>query len=69
VTWKIGIAGGEDDIAADNRFHATIAQASRNPYFDRFLTFLGANLHAPSPRRARTPRRVTLKASGCASRA
>lgn len=42
---KIGIAGGEDDIAADNRFHATIAQASRNPYFDRFLTFLGANLH------------------------
>ncbi|HYI29823.1 MAG TPA: FadR/GntR family transcriptional regulator [Bradyrhizobium sp.] len=42
---KTATAGGEDDIAADNRFHATIARASRNPYFDRFLTFLGANLH------------------------
>ena len=42
---KTAIAGKEDDIEADNRFHATIAQASRNPYFDRFLTFLGANLH------------------------
>lgn len=41
----IAIAGKEDDVAADNRFHATIARASRNPYFDRFLTFLGANLH------------------------
>lgn len=38
--------GRHDDVEADNRFHAAIAKASRNPYFDRFLTFLGANLHA-----------------------
>jgi GntR family transcriptional repressor for pyruvate dehydrogenase complex len=42
---NVSIAGAADDIEADNRFHATIARASRNPYFDRFLTFLGANLH------------------------
>ncbi len=40
------IAAGEDGVDADNRFHATIATASRNPYFGRFLGFLGANLHA-----------------------
>ncbi len=42
---KTAIAGKDDDIEADNRFHAAIARASRNPYFDRFLVFLGANLH------------------------
>jgi GntR family transcriptional repressor for pyruvate dehydrogenase complex len=42
---KTAIAAGEDGVEADNRFHAAIAQASRNPYLGRFLTFLGANLH------------------------
>ena len=38
------IAAGRDGIEADNRFHAAIAGAANNPYFDSFIGFLGANL-------------------------
>lgn len=57
------IAAGRDGIEPDNRFHAAIAGASRNPYFDRFLAFLGANLreaiaHARANTRVRHPDRI-----------
>lgn len=38
------IAADRDGIDADERFHAAVAAASRNPYYERFLVFVGGNL-------------------------
>lgn len=59
------IAAGRDGIDADNRFHAAIAGAASNPYFDSFISFLGANLRgaigqARSNTATRHPDRVRM---------
>lgn len=60
---RADIAAGRDGIEADNSFHEAIARASGNPYFERFLSFLGASLreviaHARVNTRARHPGRI-----------
>lgn len=41
------IASGEDAVEADGALHLTIARATGNQYFVRFLEFLGARLVPP----------------------
>jgi GntR family transcriptional repressor for pyruvate dehydrogenase complex len=41
---RADVAAGRDGIGADTQFHLAIAAASKNAYFPRFISFLGARL-------------------------
>ncbi|MEW6256599.1 MAG: FadR/GntR family transcriptional regulator [Pseudomonadota bacterium] len=41
---RADLEAGQDGAEADRRFHQAVAAASKNPYLESFLAFLGANL-------------------------